>query len=63
MGLKLWAKMLLANQIAGFFKMEYCNKEVNYEVHVLYTDKHLILTSHGQSTHIKFAVSPLKHGQ
>ena len=63
MGLKLWAKMLPANQIAGFFKMEYCKKEVNCEVYVLYRDKRLIVTSHDQSTQIKFAVSPLKHGR
>ena len=31
--LKLWAKMLPASQIAGFFKMQYLKKEVNGEVY------------------------------
>ena len=32
--------MLPGNQIAGFFKMWYCKKEVNYEVYFLHVDKH-----------------------
>ena len=39
-GLELWAKMLPANQIAVFFKMQYCKKEVNNEVYFLHADKH-----------------------
>ena len=38
--LELWAKMLAANQIAGFFKMSYLKKEVNYEVYFWHTYKH-----------------------
>ena len=26
---EVWAQMLSANQIAGFFKMKYLNKELN----------------------------------
>ena len=32
--------MLLANQIAGFFKMLYLKKEVNDEVYFWHADKH-----------------------
>ena len=32
--------MLPANQIAGFFKMQYRKKEVNDEVYFLHADKH-----------------------
>ena len=32
--------MLLANQIAGFFKMLYLKKEVNDEVYLWLADKH-----------------------
>ena len=31
LGLTLWAKMLSANQIIGFFKIQYLKKEVNDE--------------------------------
>ena len=61
LGLKLWAKMLPTDQNAGFFKMYYYKKEVNYEVYFLHTDKHLLLsfwvsvTGHAQSTQNKFA--------
>ena len=40
MVLELWAKMLPANQIAGFFKMQYLKKEENDEVHFWHADKH-----------------------
>ena len=33
MVLELWAKMLLVNQIAGFFKMPYLKKEVDDKVY------------------------------
>ena len=32
--------MLSANQIAGFFKMQYLKKEVNNEVYFWHVDKH-----------------------
>ena len=32
--------MLSANQIAGFFKMEFLKKEVNDEVYFWHTDNH-----------------------
>ena len=32
--------MMSANQIAGFFKMQYLQKEVNDEVYFWHTDKH-----------------------
>ena len=32
--------MLSANQIAGFFKMEYLKKEVNDEAYFWHADKH-----------------------
>ena len=38
--LELWAKMLSANQIAGFFKIYYFKKEVNDEVYFWHADKH-----------------------
>ena len=38
--LKLWAKMLPASQIAGFFKMQYLKKEVNDEIYFWDADKH-----------------------
>ena len=38
--LKLWAKMLPASQIAGFFKMQYLKKEVNGEVYFWPADKY-----------------------
>ena len=31
--LELWVKILLANQTAGFFKMQYPKEEVNDEVY------------------------------
>ena len=37
--LELWAKMLSANQIAGFFKMYYLKKKVNGGVYVWHADK------------------------
>ena len=41
MVLELWAKMLSANKIAGFFKMWYVKYyEVNDEVYLWYADKH-----------------------
>ena len=33
--------MLSANQIAGFFKMQYLKKKVNDELHFWHADKHL----------------------
>ena len=33
-------KILLVNQIAGFFKMEYLKRETNNEVYFWYVDKH-----------------------
>ena len=38
--LKLCVKMLLANQIAGFFKIQYLKKEVRGQVDFLYVNKH-----------------------
>ena len=38
--LELWAKMLSANQIAGFFKMYYMKLEMNDEVYFWHADKH-----------------------
>ena len=38
--LKLWAKMLPANQIAVFFKMQYLKKVVNDEVYFWPADKY-----------------------
>ena len=38
--IELWAKMLSANQIPGFFKMLYLKKEVNDEVYFWHGDKH-----------------------
>ena len=38
-----WVKMLLANQIAGFFKLQYLKNEVNDEVYFWHVDKHLSL--------------------
>ena len=35
----LWAKMLLANQIAGIFKIYYLVKEVNDEIYYWHTGK------------------------
>ena len=32
--------MLLANQIGGFYKMQYLKKEVNDEVYFWHADKH-----------------------
>ena len=40
--LELWAKILLANQAAGFFKMQYLKKEVNDEVYFWHADKYQI---------------------
>ena len=40
LGLKLQAKMLPANQIAGFFKMYYLKKEVNGKVYLWLADKY-----------------------
>ena len=40
LGLKLRAKMLSANQIAGFFKMYYLKKEMNGKVYLLLADKY-----------------------
>ena len=37
---KLCVKMLLANQIAGFFKMHYLKKKVRDQVDFLYVNKH-----------------------
>ena len=37
---ELRAKMLLTNQIGGFFKVQYLVKEVGDKVGFLYTDKH-----------------------
>ena len=36
---ELWAKMQLANQILGFFKIKYLKKEVNDEVYIWHADK------------------------
>ena len=38
--LELWAKILSANQIAGFFKMLNLEKEVNDKVYFWQADKH-----------------------
>ena len=38
--LELSAKILSANQIAGFFKMQYLKKEVNDEIYFWDADKH-----------------------
>ena len=38
--LELWAKLLMANQIAWFFKMLYLKKEVNEKVYLWHADKH-----------------------
>ena len=38
--LKLCVQMLLANQIAGFFKVQYIEKEVRGQVEFLYVNKH-----------------------
>ena len=40
--LELWAEILLANQTAGFFKMQYLKKEVNDEVYFRHADKYQI---------------------
>ena len=36
--LKLCVKMLLANQIAGFFKMQYLKKKVRDQIEFLYVN-------------------------
>ena len=36
--LKLWAKMLSANQIAGFFKINISKKKVNNEIYFWHAD-------------------------
>ena len=38
--LELCIKMLSANQIAGFFKMQYLKKKVNDELQFWHADKH-----------------------
>ena len=38
--LDLWAKVLLVNQIEGFFKMYYLKKEVASKVYFLHAHKH-----------------------
>ena len=38
--LGLWVKMLLANQMAAFFKMQYPKEEVNNEVYFWNADRH-----------------------
>ena len=38
--LQLWAKMLPAIQILGFFKMQYLKEVVNDEVYVLHANNH-----------------------
>ena len=40
LGLQLWAKMLPAIQISGFFKMQYLKEVVNDEVYVLHANNH-----------------------
>ena len=35
---KLWVKMLLANQIAGFFNVQYLKKKVRDQVDFLYVN-------------------------
>ena len=66
LGLELWTKMLPANQIVGFFKMQYFKNEVNDDIYFLHADKHrsllqvdtiilVTVTRHAQSTKNKFA--------
>ena len=38
--LDFWTNMLLASQIAGFFKLWYLKSEMNDEVYFWHTDKH-----------------------
>ena len=38
--LELMTRMLLANQIAGFFKVDYLVKETSGEINFLHADKH-----------------------
>ena len=55
---ELWVKMLLTNQIAGFFKIQFPKQEVNNEVYFWHGDRHqsflqvntIILGLHTQST-------------
>ena len=39
--LELWAKILKANQNAGFFKLEYLKNKLRYEVEFLYVARGL----------------------
>ena len=39
--LELWAKILKANQNAGFFKLEYLKNKLRYEVEFLYVTRGL----------------------
>ena len=38
--LELWTKMLLANRIAGFFKIKNLKKEMNDQVYFWHAGKH-----------------------
>ena len=40
---ELLAKMLSANQIAGFFKLEYLLNYTRYQLDFLYVDRHPLL--------------------
>ena len=40
LGFQLWAQMLSANKMTGFFKMSYLKEEVNDELYFLHVDKH-----------------------
>ena len=40
---ELLVKMLSANQIAGFFKLEYLLNYMRYQLDFLYVDRHLLL--------------------
>ena len=52
--------MLSANQIAGFFKMQYLKKEVNDEVYFWHVDKHQNLL---QVDKLSFWVCTTRHAQ